>query len=202
MSLGLEHFAGDFDVVHVRDISPGVRDYYKLIDDVALSLRPNGLADFLELDWRGYDIDKRPMLGTPQEIWGSQGPPEGWLGTGMARSEEVPGAPYMTRLPRSQPTERVAPGPNPYFARFLTLVRQCIQKRGGHVDAAALLRRWVEEHHGFKDIVHNQYWVPVSAWMAREEYRRHPSLRDLSNEEIEILCKRGGAVRDMLIVSW
>lgn len=178
-----------------------MRDYYKLIDDVALALRPNGLAAFIELDWRAYDIEKRPMLATPQEIWGSEGQPEGWLGTGMARSEGRPGAPFMTRLPRSQATEQVAPGPNPYYARFLTLVRQCIQKRGGHVDAAALLRRWVEEHHGYEGEVHRQYWVPVSEWVAREEYRHHPSLRDLSNEEIEVLRKIGGANRDMLSVS-
>ncbi|EJC98803.1 uncharacterized protein FOMMEDRAFT_96086 [Fomitiporia mediterranea MF3/22] len=52
INLGLEHFANQFDVVNVRFISPGIKDYYRLINDAALALRTRGLADFTEFDWR------------------------------------------------------------------------------------------------------------------------------------------------------
>ena len=77
VTLGLEHFRGDFDMVHIRHICSGIRDYHKLIDDTALALRPDGLAEFVENDWRTYDIDKLPMLGTKTEIWGQREPPDG-----------------------------------------------------------------------------------------------------------------------------
>ncbi|EJC98270.1 uncharacterized protein FOMMEDRAFT_97080 [Fomitiporia mediterranea MF3/22] len=64
ISLGLEHFAGQFDVVHVRCLSPGIKDYYRLIDDTVLALRSCGLAEFLEFDLRVFDIEKRVLVPT------------------------------------------------------------------------------------------------------------------------------------------
>ena len=201
VSLGLEHFSGDFDVVHIRHICSGVRDYHRLIDDTALALRPNGLAEFVENDWRMYDINKLPILGTPTEIWGQEGAPDGWLGTGMARSAGGPGAPYMPRRPRPRPSMPTSPGPSPYWARFITLARQCVQKRGGNIDAPGLLQRWTEDHHGFKDIVYEDFWVPVSPWMKNEENRRHPAMRDLSDAEIATLIGQGTVYREDALVS-
>ncbi|EJD05068.1 S-adenosyl-L-methionine-dependent methyltransferase [Fomitiporia mediterranea MF3/22] len=90
ISLGLEHFAGQFDVVHVRMLSSGVRDYYRLIDDTALALRSRGLAEFCEWDWRFFDIEKRALVPTMAEIWGSIVQPEGWNRLGTARSARTP----------------------------------------------------------------------------------------------------------------
>ncbi|KAJ7878469.1 hypothetical protein B0H13DRAFT_1522290, partial [Mycena leptocephala] len=56
LNLGLEHFYGDFNVVHVRLISPGIRDYFALIDQISRVLREEGLFDVMECDFNLRDL--------------------------------------------------------------------------------------------------------------------------------------------------
>ncbi|EKM61450.1 uncharacterized protein PHACADRAFT_248069 [Phanerochaete carnosa HHB-10118-sp] len=60
INLGLQHYTGEFDVSHVRLISSGIRDYDGLIDQIALTLKPGGLVDLTEFDFRVYGADRRP----------------------------------------------------------------------------------------------------------------------------------------------
>jgi len=62
INLGLEHFYGDFNVVHSRLISAGIIDYPGLIDHVSRVLRPGGLIDFSEFAFNCYDENKQPVL--------------------------------------------------------------------------------------------------------------------------------------------
>ncbi|KAF9021752.1 hypothetical protein BDZ89DRAFT_1198365 [Hymenopellis radicata] len=55
INLGLEHFYGDFNVVHARLIASGIRDYEGLINHISHVLRPGGLIDLMEWDFRCYD---------------------------------------------------------------------------------------------------------------------------------------------------
>ncbi|EKM83990.1 hypothetical protein AGABI1DRAFT_32801 [Agaricus bisporus var. burnettii JB137-S8] len=55
INLGLEHFTGQFNVVHTRLIAMGVQDYYRLIDQISDVLRPGGLIDLAEVDFVTYD---------------------------------------------------------------------------------------------------------------------------------------------------
>ncbi|PPQ90946.1 hypothetical protein CVT25_008257 [Psilocybe cyanescens] len=65
VNLGLEHFYGDFNVVHARLISSGIKDYHLLVDQMCRALRPHGLLDISEFDFHIYDKDhKRIELGT------------------------------------------------------------------------------------------------------------------------------------------
>ncbi|PPR06142.1 hypothetical protein CVT26_005364 [Gymnopilus dilepis] len=65
VNLGLEHFYGDFNVVHARLISSGIKDYHRLIDQIAHVLRPGGLIDISEFDFYIYDKDHRRIeMGT------------------------------------------------------------------------------------------------------------------------------------------
>ncbi|KAF8910024.1 S-adenosyl-L-methionine-dependent methyltransferase [Gymnopilus junonius] len=65
VNLGLEHFYGDFNVVHARLISSGIKDYHRLIDQIAHVLRPGGLVDVSEFDFHIYDKDHRRIeMGT------------------------------------------------------------------------------------------------------------------------------------------
>ncbi|KAH9486365.1 Putative ATP-dependent RNA helicase [Psilocybe cubensis] len=65
VNLGLEHFYGDFNVVHARLISSGVKDYHLLVDQMCRVLRPHGLLDISEFDFHMYDKDhNRLELGT------------------------------------------------------------------------------------------------------------------------------------------
>ncbi|KAJ7765253.1 S-adenosyl-L-methionine-dependent methyltransferase [Mycena metata] len=55
INLGLEHFYGNFNVVHVRLIAAGIHDYVNFIDEVSHVLRPDGLLDMVEFDFHVYD---------------------------------------------------------------------------------------------------------------------------------------------------
>ncbi|KDQ15613.1 hypothetical protein BOTBODRAFT_31504 [Botryobasidium botryosum FD-172 SS1] len=55
VNLGLEHFEGQFDLVHSRFISTGIKDYFGLIDQISRVLRPGGLLLLHETDFRAYD---------------------------------------------------------------------------------------------------------------------------------------------------
>jgi hypothetical protein len=67
----LQHFYGDFDVVHTRLVSSGIKDFPTLIDHISQCLRPGGLMELLEFDFRVYDPSHKPFsLPT-----GTMGPP-------------------------------------------------------------------------------------------------------------------------------
>ncbi|KAF9451364.1 hypothetical protein P691DRAFT_807917 [Macrolepiota fuliginosa MF-IS2] len=61
INLGLEHFSGQFNVVHTRLIAIGVQDYYRLIDQISDVLRPGGLIDICEVGYVTYDRNHRPI---------------------------------------------------------------------------------------------------------------------------------------------
>ncbi|PPQ99299.1 hypothetical protein CVT24_009167 [Panaeolus cyanescens] len=61
INLGLEHFYGDFNVVHSRLISYGIKDYHRLVDQISHVLRPRGLVFFMELDFHAYDEHDRKI---------------------------------------------------------------------------------------------------------------------------------------------
>ncbi|KAL5494784.1 hypothetical protein ACEPAI_246 [Sanghuangporus weigelae] len=178
----LEHFAGEFDVIHAQHISSGIKDYYRLIDDVALALRPHGLADFTENDWRLYDINKQPIISTTSEIWGTIEPPEGWTSRGMARSGTSP----ARRVPKAR-----ASSPSPYLARFTTLARQATLRRGAHVDSAALLNRWISEHLAYEDVTYREAWLPLGGWLDNVDVRNCPDLNSITPEESDRLRRIG-----------
>ncbi|KAI0931414.1 hypothetical protein AcW1_001179 [Taiwanofungus camphoratus] len=69
INLGLQHFYGDFNVVHSRLISSGIRDFHGLIDQMSLALRPGGLVDTFEFDFRVYSLDKKPFLSDNEGPW-------------------------------------------------------------------------------------------------------------------------------------
>jgi len=59
INLGLEHFYGQFDVVHTRLISSGIRDYQGTINHIAHVLKPGGLVDLTEFDFTLHDRNRR-----------------------------------------------------------------------------------------------------------------------------------------------
>ncbi|KAH9178870.1 hypothetical protein EDB89DRAFT_987720 [Lactarius sanguifluus] len=61
INLGLQHFYGDFNVVHARLVASGIKDYPSLIDHISQCLRPGGLMELVESDFRVYDSDFKPF---------------------------------------------------------------------------------------------------------------------------------------------
>ncbi|TFK41939.1 S-adenosyl-L-methionine-dependent methyltransferase [Crucibulum laeve] len=89
INLGLEHFYGDFNVVHARLISSGIKDYAGLIDHISKVLRPGGMIDLSEFDFHAYDQNyQRIELGI-HEI----GPPwwPRWLAFANAAARNLGG---------------------------------------------------------------------------------------------------------------
>ncbi|KAF9531530.1 S-adenosyl-L-methionine-dependent methyltransferase [Crepidotus variabilis] len=62
INLGLQHYNGDFDVVHARLIAAGVTDYHQMIDQIAHVVRPGGLVDLSEFDFYMYDANHQRIL--------------------------------------------------------------------------------------------------------------------------------------------
>ncbi|KZO90604.1 S-adenosyl-L-methionine-dependent methyltransferase [Calocera viscosa TUFC12733] len=54
INLGMPHFHGQFDFVHARLISSGIKDYCGLIHEIARVLRPGGMILIEEWDFRMY----------------------------------------------------------------------------------------------------------------------------------------------------
>ncbi|KAH6917073.1 S-adenosyl-L-methionine-dependent methyltransferase [Coprinopsis sp. MPI-PUGE-AT-0042] len=121
INLGIEHFYGQFDVVHCRLISPGISDYLLLIDQIARVLRPGGLMILGESDCIIYDVDHRPI-----------------------------------------PAPLDAAGP-PWWPRWMTHLRAAIEQRGGSIEAARHLLRWVRDHGGFTNMSYQDVWLPAVA---------------------------------------
>ncbi|KIL01069.1 hypothetical protein PAXRUDRAFT_821087 [Paxillus rubicundulus Ve08.2h10] len=72
INLGLEHFYGDFNVVHCQLISSGIREYHDLINHISHVLRPGGLIDVTEFPFYFTGLDKKPIMppvGTFQPPW-------------------------------------------------------------------------------------------------------------------------------------
>ncbi|KDQ21624.1 hypothetical protein BOTBODRAFT_26057 [Botryobasidium botryosum FD-172 SS1] len=73
INLGLEHFYGQFDLVHARLISSGIKDYHSLVDQISQIVRPGGLFIAIECEFIVYDEHKVYLpphpLGHPQHAW-------------------------------------------------------------------------------------------------------------------------------------
>ncbi|EJD54471.1 hypothetical protein AURDEDRAFT_110104 [Auricularia subglabra TFB-10046 SS5] len=74
----------------------------------------------------------------------------------------------------------------PAVARFIGHLRQCIRARGGHVDAASLLHRWISQHRAFRDIVHRDVYFPLCPFMKGDsaEARRQRKIGLYAREDV------------------
>ncbi len=140
INLGLEHFYGDFNVVHARLISSGVsgsgpflwdffslrwlqiRDYEGLINHISHVLRPGGLIDIMEWDFHCYDE-------------------------------------HFNRINLNTSTVS-----GPWWPRWLAFLEAAARNRGGAVDAASHIHDWVSHHPLFENVAYWEYYIPSSAW--------------------------------------
>ncbi|TDL26429.1 hypothetical protein BD410DRAFT_783490 [Rickenella mellea] len=190
INLGLEHFYGQFDFVHVRNVVAGVTDYYKLLGHVARVLRPFGAYEGTEMEWRVYDRERRPIVPDVSGLWPSARPQPptspssstaatfASTSTSSSPSRPRPTPASTSTSASSQPNPTPAPTaphpphpPNPtntntpYLAQYMTAMSTAARMRGAHIDAPSLLARWVSQHQSFEDVVVRDIWLPVSAWM-------------------------------------
>jgi len=135
--MGLEHYYDSFDVVHTRFILAGVRarlpryhamyvnhvlqirDYHRLVDQIARVVRPGGLIDLTEFGFQTYDHNNQVIS--------------------VDRSGHSP----------------------PWWARWLSHVREAIDERGGDVNAATHLHSWVARNPAFESVVYREHFLAV-----------------------------------------
>jgi SAM-dependent methyltransferase len=58
INLGLAHFEGQFDFIHVRLVGSGLKDFRKSMSEVERCLKPGGLVLWLDPDYAIYSTDK------------------------------------------------------------------------------------------------------------------------------------------------
>lgn len=103
LNMGLEHFYGDFNVVHAWLITSGIKDYDRLIDEISHVLRPGGMIDLMEWGFDIYDGNKQSI---PLSV---HGPP--WLAAFLGlvlsaikkRGGDVGGPSRMATLVQNHP---------------------------------------------------------------------------------------------------
>ncbi|THH29335.1 hypothetical protein EUX98_g4843 [Antrodiella citrinella] len=52
----------------------------------------------------------------------------------------------------------------PWLPRWMSLAQKAIRTRGGEVEAADHLARWVSDHGAFENVVHRPFWFQASPW--------------------------------------
>jgi hypothetical protein len=73
INLGLEQFQNRFDLVHLRCIASGIRDYAQVITYAARCLKPGGLLISIEIDTQlcAEDMVTAQKIATPEQPDGS-----------------------------------------------------------------------------------------------------------------------------------
>lgn len=74
INLGLSHFEGQFDVVHIRLVGSGLKNIRKSISDVENCLKPGGVVLWLDIDYDLYsqtDFIYKPVASelNPTGVW-------------------------------------------------------------------------------------------------------------------------------------
>lgn len=54
INLGLQHFENQFDVIHIRFVAAGIKDFRKTMEDVHNCLKPGGIVLWVEIDYDLY----------------------------------------------------------------------------------------------------------------------------------------------------
>lgn len=77
----------------------------------------------------------------------------------------------------------------PWWPQWLAFANLAARNRGGEVDAATHIHRWISQHPAFENVVYREYWVPASHWHTNEFQRRIGSyMRD--DICVSVICLR------------
>jgi hypothetical protein len=98
-----------------------IRDYHRLVDQIARVVRPGGLIDLTEFDFQTYDYKDQII-----------------------------------------PVDRSKYSP-PWWAKWLSHMRDAIDEKGGDVHAATHLHSWVTRNSAFEGVVYKEHFLPVVA---------------------------------------
>lgn len=62
ITLGLSHFTGQFDLVHMRCVAAGLSDIHKTMEDVQLCVKPGGLVLIVDGEITIQAEDRRKIV--------------------------------------------------------------------------------------------------------------------------------------------
>lgn len=160
INLGLQHYFGAFDVAHARLICTGVRGLLSLMKASDGSIycisgrsgptRCEGLTSF--------ESQIRDYAGLVDHISHSL------RGGGMIDLTEYNFVIHDGNKKRFVIPENDINPQGPWLPRWMHLAQQAIRTRGGEVEAADHLERWVADHGAFENVVHRSFWFQASPW--------------------------------------
>jgi hypothetical protein len=67
INLGLGHFENQFDVVHLRFVAGGMKDFAQRMKDVHSCLKPGGIVLWIEVDYALYFTEEFKYMPFPTE---------------------------------------------------------------------------------------------------------------------------------------
>lgn len=180
INCGLEHFYGQFDLVHARLVQIGIKSYSKMVDEVARCLKPGGLAIFIEGDLDLYDQDRTTIL--PIATYEGERPSDSHnLTTGLASLSLTEAG----RLRRKQWTQ------TSWLQRMIYEVGHIAQMSGSDIEEA----KYVIEN-GFWDnpLFNSEQCGTGSLFLPLGPWPRH---RDLDQSQI---LQYGGSLMRMDVI--
>ncbi|KAG8762237.1 hypothetical protein FRC15_008604, partial [Serendipita sp. 397] len=68
LNLGLSHFENQFDVIHLRLVHSGLKDFRKSMADVENCLKPGGIVLWVDMDYDLYSQDTFVHMPTASEL--------------------------------------------------------------------------------------------------------------------------------------
>jgi hypothetical protein len=90
----------------------------------------------------------------------------------------------------------------PYLPRWFAFLAAAIQQRGGQVDAANNLRRWVSENPAFEEVFTREFFVPISPFFRPHDHHWKAKNRigEIAREDLVVgsVCLYGACFTDTL----
>ncbi|KZW00512.1 S-adenosyl-L-methionine-dependent methyltransferase [Exidia glandulosa HHB12029] len=157
--------------MEVDDINLGLEHFYGQFDVVNARLISAGIKDYAGL------IDQMSRILRPHGLV--------ILSECDFRVYNEDMEPFSLTAPPAATTSAAAASEPPAVARYIGHMRKCIRARGGHVDAASLLHRWVSQHRSFTDVVYRDIYFPLSPFARGDshEMRRQRKIGFLARDD-------------------
>lgn len=149
LNLSLEHYYDSTHLIHIRLLSSGIRDYPGFIDQCAKCLKPGGMLYFCETDFRPYSAPDPKSTYQPLRSRRSLDRSNGQAGDGGQAGNATP----TTKKPKK---EYISP-----LVLLLQAIVSALHQKMAHIDAAANLRRWINDHKSLEELTYNELYLPL-----------------------------------------
>lgn len=145
LNLSLEHYYDTTHLIHIRLLASGIRDYPGFIDQCAGCLKPGGILYFCETDFRPYTApDPKSICQTLRSR------------RSMDRSAKTDGDGGQAGGTKKPKKEYISP-----TVLVLQAIVAALHQKMANIDAAANLRKWINDHKSLEELTYNELYLPL-----------------------------------------